>query len=124
MFEEVTSYDMVEVHTVGSDDVVLMPWIVVEVGIGLSIYTRLDKGLRMLPYDHIVGGAVDEEETPLEVFGTLDEVVLLIALGIVLRRVVVPLAIHDLVARPVHNGATSDTYLKGLRVRKLSLIHI
>ena len=76
---------MVEVHTVGSDDVVLVAWVVVEVGVGLSIYARLDKGLGMLPDNHIVGGAVDEEETPLKVLGTLDEVVALVALGIVLR---------------------------------------
>ena len=107
-FEEVLvvlEHLVIEVDAVVAEDIVLV------VGIDEIVdeLALLDAGLdeldAVLPDDGVVFGAMDDEETTLEVAGLGDEGGGGVAIGVFLGGVHVAFAVHDFVPLPVDDGA-------------------
>ena len=76
----------------------------------------LDEDEAVLPHHHRVGGAVNHQELAFEFVGLVFEAHQFIAFRVLLGRVHITLAVHDLVVLPIQHGTACHAHLEHLGV--------
>ena len=111
----VETLDLVpQVHTLGTDDVVVIDGVrevfhLDAVGHGLAHELQ-----GVLPYDRVVLAAVHHQQRAFHILDFREDVGGGVALGVLLGRVHVALAVHDLVPGPVDHRTAAGGRLEGL----------
>ena len=101
---------------VGACDVVAVAGIDEVVELLAVVDAVLDEDEAVLPHHHIVGGAVDHQELAFQLVGLVLEAGELVTLGVLLGRVHVTLAVHDLIVFPIQHRTARHADLEHLGV--------
>ena len=113
---EVAGDALVQVDAGMTAHVMLLAGVGVEVGLRAGLYAGVKEREAVLGHNRLVVVSSDDLQTAFQVLGLADEAALGIAIGIVLRRAHVALAVHHLIPLPVDDGSSCDAYLEDVWV--------
>ena len=117
MVIEIPRNQLVQMRTVFSDDIVLVARIDEIIGIGIRVHASLEETEAVLPNNHRVYIAVNQQEAAAQVLSLELQVGILIALGVFFRMIHIAFAVHDFIVAPVDDRAAGDSHFENIRIR-------
>ena len=107
---------LVQVQALAAQHVVLVVGVEEVVDLLKVVDATLDKLGTVLRDDSVVLGTLDDQQTSFEVLCFIEQAVILVTLGVLLRGVHIALTVHNFIPLPVDDRAAGAAHLEDLGV--------